>query len=299
MVIFWKSWLYQGSEFLRHLFVLTLKQNHISRRQPADGWYQESHFFLKISQVGGKQPLNDKMHILWWVNNVQEHGNRALLGAIAAFFDRFAGSNLMGTLCFSMGPVSRPGESYLRLELIGKVQCGNFFWNIFQWPRLLWWSYWSRQWHVALRSGNFDQGWREFSFPSLSGWWNPGLATLFGGERTNPRSSCQEVAFFPSFLPALSTEIRLLLHMFSACRHLWIIHQKLPAFWPHCSSVGRLPDCFAQLKSLLENCDSTSFRDILSQGPSGTFFAIFLKIIDRIYTYIYMLHIYHYIYIKL
>jgi len=34
----------------------------------------------------------------------KEHGNRALLGAIAAFFDRFAGSNLMGTLCFSMGP---------------------------------------------------------------------------------------------------------------------------------------------------------------------------------------------------
>ena len=44
---------------------------------------------------------------------MQENGNRALLGAIAAFFDRFAGSNLMGTLCFSMGPVSRPGESYL------------------------------------------------------------------------------------------------------------------------------------------------------------------------------------------
>ena len=58
---------------------------------------------------------------------MQEHGNRALLGAIAAFFDRFAGSNLMGTLCFSMGPVSWPGDSYLRLELIGKVQCGIFF----------------------------------------------------------------------------------------------------------------------------------------------------------------------------
>lgn len=70
------------------------------------------------------------MHILWWVNHAQEHGNRALLGAIAAFFDRFAGSNLMGTLCFSMGPVSRPGDSFLS-DLIGKVQCGNFFWNIF------------------------------------------------------------------------------------------------------------------------------------------------------------------------
>ncbi|CAK9075912.1 60S ribosomal protein L34 [Durusdinium trenchii] len=34
----------------------------------------------------------------------QEKGNRALLGAIAAFFDRFAGSGLMGTLSFSMGP---------------------------------------------------------------------------------------------------------------------------------------------------------------------------------------------------
>ena len=34
----------------------------------------------------------------------QEQGHRALLSAIAAFFDRFAGSGLMGTLCFSMGP---------------------------------------------------------------------------------------------------------------------------------------------------------------------------------------------------
>eukprot|EP00435_Cladocopium_sp_Y103_P056364 s361_g19.t1 len=34
----------------------------------------------------------------------KEQGQRALLSAIAAFFDRFAGSGLMGTLCFSMGP---------------------------------------------------------------------------------------------------------------------------------------------------------------------------------------------------
>lgn len=34
----------------------------------------------------------------------KEKGSRALLGAMAAFFDRFAGSGLMGTLCFSMGP---------------------------------------------------------------------------------------------------------------------------------------------------------------------------------------------------
>lgn len=34
----------------------------------------------------------------------KEQGHRALLSAIAAFFDRFAGSGLMGTLCFSMGP---------------------------------------------------------------------------------------------------------------------------------------------------------------------------------------------------
>ena len=34
----------------------------------------------------------------------KEKGSRALLTAMAAFFDRFAGSGLMGTLCFSMGP---------------------------------------------------------------------------------------------------------------------------------------------------------------------------------------------------
>lgn len=42
---------------------------------------------------------------------LQEQGHRALLSAIAAFFDRFAGSGLMGTLCFSMGPAARLGFS--------------------------------------------------------------------------------------------------------------------------------------------------------------------------------------------
>ena len=50
----------------------------------------------------------------------QEQGHRALLSAIAAFFDRFAGSGLMGTLCFSMGPA--PWQSVWG-NLLGYFRC--------------------------------------------------------------------------------------------------------------------------------------------------------------------------------